>query len=257
MHKFLLFICLVAIGSSTAKAQPTVGKYQPTVLLEMFSSEGCSSCALASEFLGQINRLADSTESPVYILDYHVDVWNKSGWVDPFSKTEYTLRQEMYMEKLGVAALFTPMMIINGKLALAGGERQRIGRTIATELASPAHSNLFVEAKVNPEKAAIKVEYEILSDLPNDSLYLVLVLAKRKAESMPTAGENKDKKLVHHHVVTDIKIVQPEDKKSMVVFDLSEQVFDRLIDYALIAYVQNRNTWEVLTTDELFFVPKN
>lgn len=257
MHKLFILVCLIAISAINTKAQPLVGKYEPTVLLEMFSSEGCSSCALASEFLGQINKLADSTQSPVYILDYHVDVWNKSGWVDPFSKAEYTLRQEMYMEKLGIAALFTPMMIINGKMALAGGERQRVGRAIATELSTPAHSDVFIEAQIKPEKSAIEVAYDIYTDLPMDSIYLVLVMAKRKAESMPTAGENKDKYLVHHHVVTDIKIIQPTIKKSSYRLELSDKIFDRLSDYALIAYLQNRNTWQVLTTDELLFVPKN
>jgi hypothetical protein len=257
MHNRIFITCLVAIYTMSLRAQPLVGKHQPTVLLEMFSSEGCSSCAIASEFLGQINRLADSTESPVYILDYHVDVWNKSGWIDPYSKSEYTLRQEMYMEKLGVAALFTPMMIINGKMAMAGGERQRIGRAIASELGSPAHSNLYIEAMIDSEKSAIKIQYEIATDMPNDSLYLVLVLAQRRVESRPTAGENKDKQLVHHHVVSDMKILEPVEKKAVTIFDISDQIFSRLSDYALIAYLQNKNTWQVLTTDELLFVPKN
>jgi hypothetical protein len=67
--------------------------YQNNVLIELYSSEGCSSCPIADAFMQEVIHLSDSTMSPVYVIDYHVDYWNKSGWVDPFSDSLYTKKQ--------------------------------------------------------------------------------------------------------------------------------------------------------------------
>jgi hypothetical protein len=100
--------------------------YQNNVLIELFSSEGCSSCPIADAFMQEVIHLSDSTTSPVYVIDYHVDYWNKSGWVDPFSDSLYTKKQMNYALKKAEKNLYTPMAFVNGGNAHAGADKKGI-----------------------------------------------------------------------------------------------------------------------------------
>src|SRR6478752_1769381 len=93
----ILFVVLAGKQLQAQEAQSQL--VVPTVLIELFSSEGCSSCPMADNFLQELLTIADSVQAPVFGLDYHVDIWNKSGWVDQFSDTSFSRRQREYMVK--------------------------------------------------------------------------------------------------------------------------------------------------------------
>src|SRR6187431_3200043 len=112
MNRFAIIIALFAVltGKQLQAQEAQTQLVVPTVLVELFSSEGCSSCPQADQFLQEILTIADSAQAPVFGLDYHVDIWNKSGWVDQFSDTSFSRRQREYMVKNQQYALFTPMV---------------------------------------------------------------------------------------------------------------------------------------------------
>jgi hypothetical protein len=245
---FLLPQFVLAQNDSTGLKQIFA---QPSVLLEMFSSEGCSSCALASKFLGEVITIADSTHSPVYVLDYHVDIWNKSGWIDPYSDTAYSKRQDLYMQKVGQVALFTPMLFVNGKYGMPAGDRPSVGKAIYNALGTRPKASLLINGSLTSQSNTLNISFNIQG--LNDSMILVLVLAKRKIISTPTAGENAGITIVHHNVVRDLQSFKLSNDVDTVPFSLYNGEEKNLSEYIIVGFLQNEQTWEVYATDEIGF----
>jgi len=222
----------------------------PTVLVELFSSEGCSSCLSADAFLNRIIEISDSTQSPVYCLDYHVDIWNRSGWVDRFSDTSFSRRQREYMVKSGQTALFTPMVFVNGQGGYPGGAKKDIGQAVNNELSKKPETQLRLKATYIAEKRMFNITYEVLGNI--DSSSVNIALAHKSIKNQITGGENKDKTVVHHHTV--IKWQRAEIDK-LKTGTLLMQVPDELniTDLLMIGFIQHEPTWKIKATDQLIF----
>src|ERR1700743_69163 len=82
-------------------------------VIELFTSEGCSSCPPADELVAKIQK--ENKDKPVYILAYHVDYWDRLGWKDSFSNADFTKRQNSYAKVLRLQSVYTPQIIVNGK----------------------------------------------------------------------------------------------------------------------------------------------
>src|SRR5262245_58242267 len=89
------------------------------VVLELFTSQGCSSCPPADELLPEL-----AAAPGVIALAFHVDVWDDLGWKNPFSSPQWTARQESYVEKLG-GGPYTPQLVVNGRAHVVGSDRRR------------------------------------------------------------------------------------------------------------------------------------
>ncbi|MFA6260155.1 MAG: DUF1223 domain-containing protein [Bacteroidia bacterium] len=221
----------------------------PSVLLELFSSEGCSSCPEADAFAYEILRLSDSTHSPVFVIDYHVDIWNRSGWVDSFSTPEFTQRQTDYMKKVKQEAMFTPMMFVNGQYGMPAGAKKEIGQAIYKELVTAAKCNLTINAALLSDGKGLNISYNLSSMM--DSLQLVLVLAEREVTSKVTAGENAGKMLIHHNIARRLLSVPIKNQSGTYNFPLGD--FVNLEKYILVGFLQQVNSWKVYSTDMIYF----
>src|SRR5215510_7129171 len=100
------------------------------VLVELFTSQGCSSCAPADKLLGELRQ-----RSGVVALAFHVDYWDYIGWKDKFAKPEYTDRQKAYRDALNLRTLYTPQMVIDGRLDVVGSERSEVESSIGSAAA--------------------------------------------------------------------------------------------------------------------------
>lgn len=234
---------------SNAQTPAPEGAY-PNVLVELFSSEGCSSCPVADDFLKDIIRIADSTQSPVFCLDYHVDIWNRSGWVDRFSDTSFSRRQREYMVKSGQPALFTPMVFVNGGGAYPGAAKKEIGKAINRNLMTNPITKLEMKVSFIPTSSSLLIRYNAVGRI--DSCTFNAVLAFKEVKSDITAGENAGKTLVHHHTVQSWKWQQitPSGKGEFQMQLPPGASLDNLI---LVGFVQHDPTWTVLTTEQLEF----
>src|SRR5258706_14663017 len=100
-------------------------------VVELFTSEGCSSCPPADEAM---IKLAKEFPEHVYFLAYHVDYWDYIGWKDQFSNADYTKRQDKYAEEFKLNSIYTPQVVINGEKELVGSRESKIRTDIQQEL---------------------------------------------------------------------------------------------------------------------------
>src|SRR5579862_6970255 len=114
---FLTLVLYVSI--MFAKTPATVDAHR-TVVVELFTSEGCSSCPPADELLGHLRQDLSAKNIQVIPLGFHVDYWNSQGWKDRFSSASFTQRQEQYAKSLKVDGPYTPQMVVDGTSEFVG-----------------------------------------------------------------------------------------------------------------------------------------
>jgi len=121
------------------------------VLVELFTSEGCSSCPPADEAVGKIN----TRDQPVYILSFHVDYWDYLGWKDPYSNAVYSDRQREYGNLFRLTSIYTPQIIVNGTTEFSGGDESRLQESIGTSLKRKTETVLRLSLERSAGKIAI------------------------------------------------------------------------------------------------------
>ena len=123
----LIPLALVAllVGAMSSMSSARAEEAKPLVVVELFTSQGCSSCPPADTYLGEL-----AAEPNVLALAFHVDYWNYIGWTDPFASKLATQRQRDYARQLGLRYVYTPQMVINGTAEGVGSERQTIAPLI-------------------------------------------------------------------------------------------------------------------------------
>lgn len=167
----LLSFAFIADNKITPKPQAKTG----FAVVELFTSEGCSSCPPADALLAQIEK--ESQNKPVYLLAFHVDYWNRLGWKDRFSSTKFSSRQNQYANWLNLKTVYTPQVVVNGSREFVGSEENIFRNSIKTALAKPSLGNLAISTS---KKGNSNLILNYNTDQPTDgySLALALVIAK-------------------------------------------------------------------------------
>jgi hypothetical protein len=195
---FVLFFAALINRSLASKPQNAVVHGDGFAVLELFTSEGCSSCPPADELLARLQQEAGN--KPIYILAYHVDYWNRLGWKDIFSQAEFSKRQYQYSRQLG-AQVYTPQLIINGKAEFVGSDETAIRREIKDALDSKrAATALTLHVLLHGGK--FNISYQAKESLPTDQLLIAIV--QKKAVSMVTGGENDGHTLQYVQIVRNL-----------------------------------------------------
>ena len=189
MRPMILAIIALSGLSQAALADPL-----PTVV-EMFTSQGCSSCPPAEAVLGELTQRAD-----VVTLAYHVDYWNYLGWKDPFSLPQAALRQRTYAKIMALDTIYTPQMIINGTTDVVGSDRQQVMAKMKTHPQGLA-------VKMTRNGTMIAIETGLISGNPNAQ---VTALAVRPRAVTPIArGENSGRTVTEYSIVTGLYELGP------------------------------------------------
>ena len=175
---------------------------QQKIVLELFTSQGCSSCPPADDFLEELQ--ADES-SNVIALSYHVDYWNYIGWKDPFSKKEYTDKQRNYASRFRSSSIYTPQLVINGQEHFVGSNRSQI-KTALKRHSNSAIDNKLELTKANASASEVAFEYQFDGDISGKSLRAILVIEKRTTEVK--RGENRNRTLVNSHVVVNERTLE-------------------------------------------------
>lgn len=130
----ILLTALIAVTDTRPVAPDPIAK---TILIELFTSQGCSSCPPAEKFLADIK---ESGRPPARILPlaFHVDYWDRLGWKDPFSDAAFTTRQQLYARAMRLTSVYTPQMVVDGAFEMNGSNRTRVLEAVRRRLAQPA-----------------------------------------------------------------------------------------------------------------------
>ncbi len=197
----LLLIFIITFMSLSNKSHNTtpdtepIGTYKPVIVLELFTSQGCSSCPPADVLL---NKVKQQYPDKVFALSYHVDYWNYIGWEDPFSQNNYTKKQRFYNQKFHYRSNYTPQLVVNGKEHFVGSNSAKLTSKIIEYGKLQAINNITISsAKQNNNSIAFS--YEVKGELADKELRAVLVLDERITSVK--RGENRNRTLKNSNIV--------------------------------------------------------
>jgi hypothetical protein len=240
---FVIFFLFTIFWSSVCFARDSEKNLIPFAVVELFTSEGCSSCPPADKLLAEIAREARQTNKRVFPIAFHVDYWNNLGWKDPFSHSDFSLRQRRYARVLGVQ-VYTPQMIINGKEAFVGGDRASAFQSIESALSKPAQVNLALKVDKPNHPDSLLVKYEV-SKMPKGQI-LHIALVERGLVNKILEGENAGRTLEHDNVVRLFKTISLEKNGSKGSIDLKYNSGIYPEKMSIIAYVQDSKKMIIL-----------
>jgi len=182
-----------------ASAQPSTRAARVPVVVELFTSEGCSSCPPADDLLAQLEKVQPIPGVEIIALGEHVDYWNQLGWADRFSSPLYSSRQQQYGRAFRLESVYTPQMVVNGQAEVLGSDGVQAQREILKAAQSPRAK---VELSIGGgDVLSVKVE-----SLPQGTRQADMFLAVTEAgiESDVRRGENRGRKLQHTGVVRSL-----------------------------------------------------
>ena len=215
--------------------------YQSFAILELFTSEGCSSCPPADRLLPQL-----ASEANVIPLSFHVDYWDRYGWKDPFSNSSFTDRQRDYAKQFKLESIYTPQLVINGEYELVGSNRSSAEADIKKLLAENARLQLAID-DVKMEKDVLSGSCDLKGDFQNCDLLVAVVL--KHAEVNVKAGENHGAKLSHTNVVRSFLKLPAREKIDFqihVPVDIaSENLSAGKQNWQLIIYTQRKDDLKI------------
>ena len=177
-------LLLLSLALVSARAQS-----RAPVLVELFTSEGCSSCPPA-------DRLLEQLDSRVVVLSEHVDYWNHDGWKDPYSSHEWTERQERYGRIFNLQSAYTPEMIVDGESEFVGNDAARASAEI-----SRASRKKKAEIRLTRSEAGLHIE--VTGSPSNADVFLAF--AEDHGMNNVSAGENKGRQLRHVAMVRSLQ----------------------------------------------------
>jgi len=209
---------------------------KPFAVVELFSSEGCSSCPSADLLVSKLTTWARQNDEPVYPMIFHVDYWNDLGWRDVFSRPEFTQRQYSYARVFKDQGVYTPEMIVNGTDAFVGSNQDQLQKDLGHELKLPAIAVLHVSLKKDDDSVWVKFDTQGAS--PDDVVNVALV--ERGLSTDVTAGENAGRTLHHNNVVKEFQTVPLSSSGQEVKLPL-RKITD-MSQASVIVFVQNPQT---------------
>ena len=212
-------------------------------VVELFTSEGCSSCPPADELVSKI--LKEDKNKEVYILAYHVDYWNHLGWKDPFSNAQYSDRQRHYAQLLRLEGVYTPQIVVNGRTEFVGSNEGNLRNAIRTGLAKAGTDELTL-SNANIEGAQLKLQYQTKGGTNRE---LVIAIVQKAAQTNVKSGENGGHVLSHVNIVRGLNTIGLKQQNGNAVVKLPQGYNAR--DYEMIGFLQNTATGEILSVQKI------
>jgi|SRR5215469_12647935 len=224
MLRFSLWTGLLLLGSAWAGPKDQLPGQRRAVLVELFTSEGCSSCPPADALLEKLDRSQPIPGAEIVVLSEHVDYWNHIGWADPYSSAVFSARQEQYARRLHTQGPYTPQMVVDGRSEFVGSDMRAAEAAIRSALRLPKTG---IDIGENGKAAAIEV-----SPLPTGTGHKAAVFAGFAADAGTqdvSRGENKGRRLHHVAILKELKQIGSIDDRSGLKTSLRVERGMRLI----------------------------
>lgn len=181
---------LIAVTIALALGFPAAAgelKHNPKAVLELFTSQGCSSCPKADALLEELARRPD-----IIALAYHVDYWDYIGWADTFGNKAHSDRQRAYAQSWGSSRIFTPQLIVNGSEGVVASHRDEVGGAVQAAM-------LDLDVELEPTSDTLKISIPGKDGLHEAVVWLVCF--RDRAEVAIERGENQGKTIAYAQIV--------------------------------------------------------
>jgi hypothetical protein len=210
-------------------------------VLELFTSQGCSSCPPADKLLGTY-----TSKENVIALSFHVDYWNHLGWKDPFSSKAFTERQNNYASVMK-AEVYTPQIVINGQSEMVGSDESKISSTVKKVLAGEPDAELSIKT-IKVENGKANICFDAAGNTGNSVLNVALI--QKKATTDIKAGENGGVTLTNYNVVRNFTtITQVNNGVNATAIDIPADTTD-IKNMSVVLYLQEKNTNKISAADQ-------
>jgi hypothetical protein len=242
---FTIALALACVAPNAAVTRPN-----PTpVLVELFTSEGCSSCPPADALLRTLADTQPIAGAAIIALGQHVDYWDRLGWKDRFSSAALTARQQQYGRSFNIDAIYTPQMVVDGREEFVGSDAGRAHRAIGKALSVP-HAVLSIALELTaPDRVAVTVTTLDVPDLSRgDHAETVIAVTEDHLRSDVRSGENRGRLLTHAAVVRELRVIRgtamvPEPSARSEVTIAPDWQREQL---NVVAFIQERSSRRVL-----------
>ncbi len=250
----ILLACVLGVLlSAEHRAQTsTVETKREPVIVELFTSEGCSTCPPADALLARLEDEQPVAGAEAIALEEHVDYWNHQGWVDPYSSAEWTMRQQEYVAAFKGDGAYTPQMVVDGRAQFIGSRIREVMAGIGEASRAPKAS--VVVAPMNParnltQQFTVSVE-KLVGGTSGDTAEVWLVITEKGLHSEVNRGENAGKDVHHASIVRWMRKVGVVDRKSLTSFtgNISVKLKPvwKLENLRVVALVQEKKSRRIL-----------
>jgi hypothetical protein len=258
----LSLVAALALVRAHEKA-PSLASQTPRtpVVVELFTSEGCSSCPPADALLARLadGQLGDNVE--LIAMEEHVDYWNDLGWADPYSSQEWTLRQYAYAGALGNGNTYTPQMVVDGTVEFVGSHAQKAKETILKAGSRPKMSMWLTQGTgAGTGAASFSARVGKLQGTTNgDAAEVWLAITETKLHSAVTRGENAGEDLHHAAVVRSMRKIGEAKADSETSFageaSVPLQKEWKRENLRAVLFVQEKRSRRILGAAEIHIAP--
>lgn len=254
IKKYRIFSAILVVSIATFScfgfdfkkdpAKKVTAESKGFAVIELFTSEGCSSCPSADEL---VSKILSEGKQNVYIVSFHVDYWNRLGWKDNFSQAAFSARQQQYSRHLSLDGMYTPQIVVNGTDQFVGSNETHLRSSISN---MNQQSNLTVEAS-KTNNALIHVSYKIAD---NHGGLLNIALIQPEATTLVKRGENGGRKLHHVNIIRELKTIETASNAGSLDIEIPTEL--REIPFTVIAYTQQKNTFKITGAAQLQIAEK-
>jgi len=213
----VLLVASVVFAGVVPAARSQAAQPSRIALVELFTSEGCSSCPPADALLRKLDGLHTESGQTIVGISEHVTYWNNQGWADPFSQDIYTDRQNAYGRRFTLDSVYTPQVVVNGEKEVLGSDGSAILKAVATT-AKPSALSLRIDSVATPPGARTLAVTFSLAGHSGTNLDIFAVVTDDAATSSVLRGENSGHTLKHVSVArTFVKVATVKDGLTQTV----------------------------------------
>jgi hypothetical protein len=194
--------------SNETEAAAPASANATSVLVELFTSEGCSSCPPADEVLAKLDKTQPFQGVEIIALSEHVDYWNKLGWIDPYASAEFSGRQSRYADAFRRDSVYTPQMIVDGREEFPGGNGNRARDAIIRAARSPKAKVELLFSGTDNKGLKLSVRISGIPEITaGDGADVLLAITENNLRSEVSRGENAGRYLRHSAVVRSLSVL--------------------------------------------------
>ncbi|MEO7766026.1 MAG: DUF1223 domain-containing protein [Ferruginibacter sp.] len=236
----LILVTVILLSSGLINTHPKLpvkAAGKGFAVIELFTSEGCSSCPAAD---AEVEKVAASNPGNVYVLGFHVDYWNRLGWTDEFSNPAYSTRQREYADHFKLDGVYTPQVIVNGGEQMVGSDDSRLQQSVASGIQNKTNRPIQLSASATAGNTVL-LTYQV--EAPPSNTVTNIALVQVAAQTQVKRGENEGRTLRHINIVRDFKTVG-NGQNGSVSFNLPKGIAAK--ECNVLVYVQHRQTREII-----------